>query len=234
MSPLHHAAYHGLSNIVTHLLSLEEPAPASPLIHDITGRPPYFLAALGGNLECLKLLFPESAAEDRIVLDNFNRNALHYAASNTSRDSECLEYLLNLESSDDESPVFDVNQQDIFGRTPLHYASEFDSEGTTVELLVKHGAKVDSLDKNGLYTVNYASAAGNSSALKTLLDTFYWAEIQEFTVCPTQCAVLVSILVEWCTITDLCLCSTEGAIVWKCCWVKVSSPTCFSPWNTLN
>ena len=87
----------------------------------------------------------------------------------------------------DGGNAFAVNQKDIFGRTPLMYACEFDADGETVELLISYAAKVDAMDSNGIYTINYAAAAGQVAALKILLQTFYWNEIQ-FKVCPSQCA----------------------------------------------
>lgn len=223
MTPLHYAAFAGLSHVVVHLLK-HPTKPASPLINDITGRPAHFLAALAGDMDCLKPLVIAYAEYAPIsVLDNFDRSPLHYAAAAGASGHDCLQYLLNYDSSADDAEsniapeaaftatdaeasqcddqshafsvrskdgngnAFSVNQKDIFGRTPLMYACEFDPDGESVELLISDGAKVDAMDSNGIYTINYAAAAGRAAVLRILLQTFYWNEIK-FKVCPSHCA----------------------------------------------
>lgn len=212
MTALHHAAFLGLSHVVFHLL--QHPVkPTSALMNDITGRPAHFLAALAGDSESLKSLLSGYAEyADVSVLDNFDRSPLHYAAAAGAAGYECLQYLLNFDARTPIQPddhghgddsqrennafavrpkdggnAFSVNQKDIFGRTPLMYACEFDADGDCVELLISNAAKVDAMDSNGIYTINYAAASGRTAALKILLQTFYWNEIK-FNVCPSQCA----------------------------------------------
>lgn len=149
MSSLHHAAFYGLTSIVRALLKKS----ANPLIHDITGRFPHFLAAYSGNVECLQLLFPSKYGQYLTSLDNFNRSPLHYAAA-AENDFQCLQYLLELRKkkpgesngehnhvdaapSEGDEPLFNVNQSDIFGRTPLMYAAASDDEGRKVDLLLR-------------------------------------------------------------------------------------------------
>ena len=150
MTPLHHAAFYGLSSAVGFLL--KSPKAATPMIHDITGRYPHFLAAYSGNVDSLRLLLPPDY-EYHGILDNFERSPLHYAAAVGSNGNQCLEYLLELRrpvlgdenSVDPQSgrrivksePMFNVNQSDIFGRTPFHYAAGADSDGRVVELLLQ-------------------------------------------------------------------------------------------------
>ena len=204
MTSLHHAAFHGLSHVVRHLLE-HESKPSSPLVNDITGRPPHFLAALSGDAESLRILVSAYASQAVVsVLDNFNRSPLHYAAAAGPAGHECLEYLLNYDDGiaseerlDEEALAvlppkgsvcaFSVNQRDIFGRSPLIYACEFDSDGDSVELLISNGASVDAKDSNDIYTLNYAAAAGRVSAVQVLLQTFYWNDVA-FRVCPSHCA----------------------------------------------
>lgn len=183
MTPLHHAAFHSLPVMVKYLLSYR----ADPNYLDITGRPPCFLAALSGDLACLKYLMKAENQPFWSHLDNFNRSPLHYAAAAGPKAYTCLEYLLSIENKSDGSCPFNVNQQDIFGRSPLMYAAEFDSEGDAIELLITKGAQPDLADANGMYVLNYAAAAGNISALQSLVSIYYWNSL-DFKLCPSQCA----------------------------------------------
>lgn len=211
LTPLHYAAGYGMSAMVDCLLEGEKPATAS--IHDLLGRTPHFFACMNGDVKVLEKLYTVYFVDE---LDHLNRNLLHYSARNGSVHSiGCLEFLISLSefkskristlNSLDSSalsqdsrqslgssltegpPLFDVNQKDVFGRTPLMYASEHDSNGIVVEFLISCGAKVDAVDHQGLYSVNYAAAAGNLSSLQILLETFYWSDTV-FAVCPAQSA----------------------------------------------
>lgn len=197
MSPLHYAAFYSLPNMVKHLLSCS----ASPHQLDITGRPPSFLAALSGDHSSLMQLMPLTS-DIHSHLDNFNRSPLHYAAASGPKALSCLKFLLDLKSSDSSTTAsssssspsscssgspFNVNQKDIFGRSPLIYAAEFDLWGEMIDLLISHGAQVDVTDDEGLCVLNYAAAAGNIAALQSLLPTHYWNSI-DFALCPSQCA----------------------------------------------
>lgn len=203
MTGLHHAAYLANSTVVEHLVR-HRSKPSSPSIVDITGRPAHFFASLSGSLECLKLLSPFSIN----VLDNFDRSALHYAAASSTKSSayDCLDYLLH----DHVEGIYNVNQRDICGRTPLHFAAEFDpdDDGAKIEILIKNGAQVNAKDINDLYTINYAAAAGNVNSLRVLIDTFYWPDVK-FKICPSQLACYyskprcLSLLLESSIFTDL-------------------------------
>ncbi|KAI1296854.1 Serine/threonine-protein phosphatase 6 regulatory ankyrin repeat subunit A [Halotydeus destructor] len=185
MTPLHHAAFFGLSGCVSMLL--KSPKAESRTLHDITGRYPYFLASMAGSLECVELLFPPSCRHLLSKLDNFNRNPLHYAAA-AGNAHQCLQYLLELKSEHGD-PLFSVNQVDIFGRMPLHYASGADGEGRCIKLLLNAGAKLDTPDSEGYFTLNYAAAAGKLGALQNLLaySTFAWHRVR-FKLCPAHSA----------------------------------------------
>ena len=204
---LHYSAYLGRSGVVSFLLN-QSNKKSNCDIKDIEGRTPHSLACKSGCFEALKSLVLTNFVND---VDNLNRNLLHYTCSCESPSSafQCLEFLmdfstdLNNESDakldrsandslmngslGNKSSFFDVNLQDCDGRTPLMLASEFDSTGDLVDLLITNAAKVDIVDKEGIVAINYASAAGNVKALKILLETHYWNDTV-FSKCPAQCA----------------------------------------------
>lgn len=204
MTGLHHASFLANSTVVEHLVK-HKSKPSSPSVVDITGRPAHFFACLSGSCECLKLLAPFTTN----VLDNFDRSALHYAAASSVKSGavDCLEYLLQ---NNDEKITYNVNQRDICGRTPLHFAAEFDpdEDGSKTELLIKYGAQLDATDFNELYAINYAAAVGNVNSLRIMIDTFYWPDVK-FKICPSQLACYysrprcLSLLLDSSIFTDL-------------------------------
>lgn len=222
MTGLHHAAFLANSTVVEHLTK-HRSKPLSPSVVDITGRPAHFFACLSGSLECLLLLSPFSIN----VLDNFDRSALHYAAASSTKSGayECLEYLLQANVDQFDGMItYNVNQRDICGRSPLHFAAEFDpdEDGSKIELLIKNGAQVNAADINELYAINYAAAAGNLNSLRVLIDTFYWPDVKMKT-CPSLLACYyskprcLSLLLDSSIFTDLVL-SMKMA--------KIKSPQC--------
>lgn len=190
MTVLHHAAFFGLNEAVSKLLRSDKKA--SSVIHDITGRFPYFLAAMSGNVECLELLLPivsESDGDDTGLgsyLDNFDRSPLHYAAAGQAY--QCLEHLVKMVDKDGKA-ILNVNQRDIFGRSPLHYAAGADNDGRCVDLLLTSGSNIDQADNEGFFSLNYAAAAGKVTSLQNLLSysAFAWHRVK-FKLCPTLSA----------------------------------------------
>ena len=55
----------------------------------------------------------------------------------------------------------DVNSQDEDGRTPLMLACASDTDGRSVEYLIKHKADTSVVDKKGFNALHYAAASGN-------------------------------------------------------------------------
>lgn len=164
MTALHHAAYYGLSSTVGTLLKSwtcgDTLKTANPVIHDITGRFPHFLAAYSGNVDCLRLLFPAKYGYLITSLDNFERSPLHYAgtcillydvhlaeaifllcAAACENDFQCLQYLLELRkpkekdlnaSNDNSNRVDDPSDE------PLFNVNQSDIFGRTVSRLIAH------------------------------------------------------------------------------------------------
>jgi ankyrin repeat family A protein 2 len=62
----------------------------------------------------------------------------------------------------------DVDEEDSFGLTPLHWAS-FYGQITTVQLLLQKGAIVDKEGKEGETALQLAAAGGHHDTLKILL-----------------------------------------------------------------
>jgi ankyrin repeat protein len=62
----------------------------------------------------------------------------------------------------------DVDEEDAFGLTPLHWAS-FYGQITTVQLLLQKGAIVDKEGKEGETALQLAAAGGHHDTLKILL-----------------------------------------------------------------
>ena len=63
----------------------------------------------------------------------------------------------------------EVNIQDIYNATPLHYlASEADSQ--VLIFLIDHGAKFDLITKNGQTPLHFASRSGNYQVVELLIN----------------------------------------------------------------
>jgi cytohesin len=124
-------------------------------------RTPAFYAAEGGHVDVLHLL-----------LDRGAEVTLREAA--LIGDVYLAEELLKQGA--------DPNEQDISGRTPLHYAFWAPEGGwrcrvEVAELLLKHGADPNARDKDGKTPLHYAVAHRHSDAVKLLLE--YGAEVDE-------------------------------------------------------
>ncbi|CAB4044492.1 ankyrin repeat, partial [Paramuricea clavata] len=64
----------------------------------------------------------------------------------------------------------EVNQQDFYGRTALHYAFEnglFSQKRQVVEILIQHNANIYLKDSSGLSAFDLAERAGHESWLRT-------------------------------------------------------------------
>jgi ankyrin repeat protein len=91
--------------------------------------------------------------------DSRHQSFLHCAAR--CREPGFLKYLINR--------GLPVNDTDTFGRTPLHYALQFDDE-VAADILLKAGAMVSSKDEHGYLPVHFANSIEDfPKMLQTLL-----------------------------------------------------------------
>ncbi|KAA0190534.1 Serine/threonine-protein phosphatase 6 regulatory ankyrin repeat subunit A [Fasciolopsis buskii] len=132
---------------------------------DDDGRTVVHAAALGTNLDCLKLTL--LAGGDPFSTDHGGRTPLHYAvascafASRNSRSSSLPNHLNDSSNSNESHSVIyranaiadatnaslvflklgaSVNAADRFGCTPLHFACAYDTTGVLVKYLLLYGA----------------------------------------------------------------------------------------------
>ncbi|KAL6314064.1 hypothetical protein AAG906_011799 [Vitis piasezkii] len=119
--PLHYAAAYCALEVVDQLLEVDV---STARIQDGYLSTPAHLAAEGGKVQVLKMLFLFNCCPDSIELLNKHRqNVLHVAAQNGSFD--VVEYFTSLQEDDMiKSSLNDhlINQPDKDGNTPLHLA----------------------------------------------------------------------------------------------------------------
>lgn len=176
-------------------------AGASPLLWDSCGRTPHFLAIFKGSFDCFYHLMVSEVYQASMAnaqsayislfpqLDAFKRSLLHYAAASNVCSHEFLEFLLLrhtpssftlldpplLEMLEENFRHFNINQMDIYGRTPLHYvcrramgvSSDIDY---LIKMLVESGADCSILDETNRLPLHYAIANGYTSSLGYLMD----------------------------------------------------------------
>jgi ankyrin repeat protein len=73
----------------------------------------------------------------------------------------CLKMLCELQN--------DLNIQDDYGATALHYAAQKD-HCSCILLLIRHGADVNARDANGKTPLNWAAAEGKHQSISVLLE----------------------------------------------------------------
>ncbi|XP_063924177.1 uncharacterized protein LOC135138192 isoform X2 [Zophobas morio] len=157
------------------------------------GLTPLHLACETGKFLTAKILLEHGA--DGNLVDKYNQNALHYAASEENQNEELIRLLVNRS--------VDVNAQDIDGITPLqvacqkcnyvvtksllenganakvvdmdyrnalHYALSTEKPNEDIiHLLTQNGADVNAKDNDGTTAVHLACRAGNLNILNLLL-----------------------------------------------------------------
>lgn len=82
--------------------------------------------------------------------DATGKTALFYAVHNTSSEQVNIIRVL-LENG------AKVNEADMFGKTPLHYAAEI-GKSRCIPILLRKGASVDARDKNGKTPLDLAES----------------------------------------------------------------------------
>ena len=101
-------------------------------------------AALKGDKEAVRILLENST--DYNMVNEKGQTPLHYAA--TSGDVSTIEALL-------ETDQFDVNDQDARGHSALYHAVMYNNY-KAIDCLIRHGAKIDLIDKKGATPLHYA------------------------------------------------------------------------------
>lgn len=115
-------------------------------------------AAAAASADVLRVVFPIVSKEKFNIKDNNKRNLYHIAAINDHFNVITTLFSLGLTN---------YNEQDKFGKTPLHYAAMF---GYTVisEFLSKHCEKEEK-DVLGMTPLHYAAKEGHHEVVNALL-----------------------------------------------------------------
>lgn len=121
---------------------------------------PLMVAALAAVPRTVKLLLGASARVD--LKNKEGATATHLAAKADS--AEALALILHAAGAEA------VHWQTCNGRTPLHYAARSGSE-QCVDLLLKKGANIGTVDKAGMSAAHEAAAQGEGATLMLLLKT---------------------------------------------------------------
>lgn len=154
-TPLHYAFANGRLGSIFHLLWLE----AMPNVQDKHGMTPLHYACKNGHSKIVQIIFAFHSNFDFNLKDFKNRNLLHFAC--ISEKKELIELMLQL---------FNVNEADDHGWTPLHYACNT-SNSTIIKYLMRQNAIDFNLqDQYGRtpYTLTYFN--GNSVARNLILN----------------------------------------------------------------
>ncbi|XP_057671401.1 transient receptor potential cation channel subfamily A member 1 isoform X2 [Diorhabda carinulata] len=159
MTPLHCAAMFDHPEIVEYLI--QEGADIN--VMDKERRSPMLLAALRGGWRTVHTLIRLGA--DINIKDVNRRNVLHLVVMNGGR----LEKFAT-ESKSKESLLQLLNEKDINGCSPLHYASR-EGHIRSLENLIHLGACINLKNNNNESPLHFAARYGRYNTVKQLLDS---------------------------------------------------------------
>ena len=145
---------------------------------DNFGRTVHFYAAHSKKLLRACLPLPS-------FLDSFNRNLLFYTLTSEASicSSDSLDFLLSIQNL-----KLDINQRDVYGRTPLHYAYLLRLD-LHIECLLKNYASLYIEDEKGLMPIHYLILTDNNDALTSLIETgLIDLNQNRYKICLMQCA----------------------------------------------
>ena len=171
-TPLHLAAQHGNTEVVTYLMYLG----ANVMARDHANATPLHYAAVAAvptaRTPIMARFLQPSNPNVKVEVDAADHNGLtplHWAAGvcHTAADMDGVRYLLQTANAN-------VNATDKLGNTALHHAASSSSHPEVVSFLTWHKAKVGALNVYGDSVVHTAAGFGNPSMdmLKALVASF--------------------------------------------------------------
>ncbi|XP_049819373.1 transient receptor potential cation channel subfamily A member 1 [Aethina tumida] len=162
MTPLHCAAMFDHPDIVEFLIS--EGADINCM--DKEKRSPLLLAALRGGWRTVHALIRLGA--DINIKDVNRRNVLHLVVMNGGRLEQFAEEVRKAQSRENLLQL--LNEKDITGCSPLHYASR-EGHIRSIENLIRLGACINLKNNNNESPLHFAARYGRYNTVKQLLDS---------------------------------------------------------------
>ncbi|KAK6626900.1 Transient receptor putative cation channel subfamily A member 1 [Polyplax serrata] len=162
MTPLHCAAMFDHPEIVEYLIS--EGAEINPL--DKENRSPLLLAASRAGWRTVLTLIRLKA--NILLKDSNHRNVLSLVVMNGGRLEDFAKEVLQAQSEKDLMLL--LNEKDISGCSPLHYASR-EGHIKSLESLIRLGACINLKNNNNESPLHFAARYGRYNTVRQLLDS---------------------------------------------------------------